>query len=91
MSRREHRSRARRRLAVAGGIVLALVLPLAPAAHAGVARTTEWTCLVPLEDGSVEEVVFVSVPEAARHGIDVANVKAGTTFKDNFGETCTVR
>jgi hypothetical protein len=35
-------------------------------------------------------VVFVSAPEAARHGITQANATAGGTFMENFGETCTV-
>jgi hypothetical protein len=35
-------------------------------------------------------VTFVTAAEAARHGIDTANVRAGQTFFDNFGEVCTV-
>jgi hypothetical protein len=35
-------------------------------------------------------VVFVTAADAARHGIDTANSRAGTTFHDRFGEVCHV-
>jgi hypothetical protein len=46
----------------------------------------KWVCDVPGE-GSV---TFVSVPDAARHGIDTANAHAGRTFNRKFAEVCTV-
>ncbi len=45
-----------------------------------------WVCDVPGE-GLVN---FVSVPDAARHGIETANAHAGQTFNRNFDEVCTV-
>jgi hypothetical protein len=47
---------------------------------------TLWVCDVP-EEGTV---VFVSAADAARHGIDTANTRAGVTFHDRFGEVCQV-
>jgi hypothetical protein len=35
-------------------------------------------------------VTFVSAPEAARHGIEQANSKAGELFREQFGEECHV-
>ena len=35
-------------------------------------------------------VTFVSVPDAARHGIETANAHAGQTFNRKFGEVCTI-
>jgi hypothetical protein len=35
-------------------------------------------------------VTFVSVPDAAQHGIETANAHAGQTFFRQFGEVCTV-
>ena len=46
----------------------------------------KWVCNVPGE-GSV---TFVSVPDAARHGIETANAHAGQTFNRQFDEVCTV-
>ena len=46
----------------------------------------KWVCNVPGE-GSV---TFVSVPDAARHGIETANAHAGQTFNRKFDEVCTV-
>jgi hypothetical protein len=43
-------------------------------------------CEVPGE-GSV---TFVSAADAARHGITLANEKAGAVFNSQFGEACTV-
>jgi hypothetical protein len=47
---------------------------------------TLWVCDVPGEG----TVTFVSAADAARHGIDTANTRAGTVFHDQFGETCQV-
>jgi hypothetical protein len=35
-------------------------------------------------------VTFVTAADAARHGIDTANARAGLVFHDQFGETCHV-
>jgi hypothetical protein len=63
---------------------LALAIPLALSAQAN-ARTL-WVCDVPGEG----LVTFVSAADAARHGIDTANTRAGMVFHDRFGETCHV-
>ena len=67
-----------------GVATLAIALPLALSAQAS-ARTL-WVCDVP----DVGTVTFVSAADAARHGIDTANARAGTVFHDQFGETCHV-
>ena len=69
-------------------IIASALLPLALSipAQAGSRRTVSWVCDVPGEG----LVTFVSVPEAAIHGIDTANTKAGQVFEDQFGEVCTV-
>jgi hypothetical protein len=67
-----------------GIATLAIAVPLALSAPAS-ARTL-WVCHVPNEG----TVTFVSAADAARHGIDTANAKAGTVFHDQFGETCHV-
>ena len=67
-----------------GVATLAIAVPLALSAPAS-ARTL-WVCEVPNEG----TVVFVSAADAARHGIDTANARAGTVFHDHFGETCHV-
>ena len=67
-----------------GIATLAIAVPLALSARAS-ARTL-WVCEVPNEG----TVTFVSAADAARHGIDTANAKAGTVFHDRFGETCRV-
>ena len=71
-----------------GTVVAAIVLTLTLIipAHAGVPRTVHWVCDVP----DVGRVVFVTAAEAARHGIETANARAGQTFADHFGEKCTV-
>jgi hypothetical protein len=71
--------------------MLAMTSALTIPAEADVARTTQWVCQVPEEDGSVTEVVFVSAPPAAAHGITQANSTAGETFAQQFGESCIVR
>jgi hypothetical protein len=65
---------------------IALTLTLALPAGAG-AKTgdVKWVCVV-----NGESVTFVSAPEAARHGIDTANSRAGVVFHDHFGEECHV-
>ena len=68
------------------GAAMVLTLTLAIPVQAGVSRTVIWRCDVP----GVGLVDFVTVPEAARHGIDTANDHAGQVFHDNFGEVCTV-
>ena len=67
-----------------GIATLAIAFPLALSAQAS-ARTL-WVCDVPNEG----TVTFVSAADAARHGIETANAKAGTVFHDQFGETCRV-
>jgi hypothetical protein len=37
-----------------------------------------------------ENVTFVTVADAGRHGIDTANAHAGQTFNLRFGEVCRV-
>jgi len=68
----------------AGIAALAIALPLALTANAS--ATTLWVCDVPNQG----TVVFVTAADAARHGIDTANARAGVVFHDRFGETCHV-
>ena len=63
---------------------VATAVPLALSAQAS--ADTRWVCDVPNEG----LVTFVTAADAARHGIDTANGKAGVVFHDNFGETCHV-
>jgi hypothetical protein len=63
-------------------VVIALSFALSPQARAD----TRWVCDVPNEG----LVTFVTAADAARHGIDTANNKAGVVFHDRFGETCHV-
>jgi len=67
-----------------GVAALATTLPLTFNAQAS--AKTLWVCDVPNEG----TVTFVTAADAARHGIDTANTKAGTVFHDQFGETCNV-
>jgi hypothetical protein len=67
-----------------GFATLAIALPLALSPQAS-ARTL-WVCEVPNQG----TVIFVSAADAARHGIDTANSRAGTVFHDRFGEICHV-
>jgi hypothetical protein len=69
---------------VIAAVILALALAIP--AEAGSPRTVSWICDVPGEG----LVTFVSVSQAAAHGIDTANTKAGQVFHDQFGEVCTV-
>jgi hypothetical protein len=66
------------------GTATAVALFLAWPAPAG--ASVNWVCNVPGEG----LVTFVSVSDAARHGIDTANAHAGQTFNRQFGEVCTV-
>jgi hypothetical protein len=68
---------------VLGGVVVALAVVALPA-RAG--ASTKWVCDVP----GVGVVTFVTTADAARHGIDTANSKAGVVFHDKFGEVCHV-
>ena len=61
-----------------------LLLPVIFSANAS--ADTNWVCDVPGEG----LVTFVTAADAARHGIDTANSKAGVVFHDRFGETCHV-
>jgi hypothetical protein len=64
--------------------IAAIAVPLALSAPAG--ARTNWVCDVP-DEGLV---TFVSAADAAHHGIETANARAGQTFHDRFGETCHV-
>ena len=66
------------------GAATAVTLFIAWPASAG--ANVKWVCDVPGEG----PVTFVSVSDAARHGIDTANAHAGQTFNRKFGEVCTV-
>ena len=66
--------------AVLGTAVLTLI-PALPAQ-----ASVEWVCNVPGEG----DVTFVTAADAALHGINTANTKAGKVFHDKFGEECTV-
>jgi hypothetical protein len=66
--------------------VVALAMACALALSARASARTLWVCDVP-DEGTV---VFVSAADAARHGIDTANARAGMTFHDRFGEVCHV-
>ncbi|HET9120897.1 MAG TPA: hypothetical protein VFN72_10225, partial [Solirubrobacterales bacterium] len=63
------------------GLIAAAALTVALAFPAGAGARTEWVCVV---DG--QPVVFVSAADAARHGIETANGKAGVVFQ-KFGES----
>ena len=72
---------------IAVSVILALALTFALAAQAvGKTGAVNWVCDVPGEG----TVTFVSAPEAARHGIEQANSKAGAVFNQQFGEVCHV-
>ena len=65
-----------------GTAAIVLALALSPQANAN----TNWVCDVPGQ-GSV---TFVSAADAALHGIETANSRAGVVFHERFGETCHV-
>lgn len=60
-------------------LALALALPASAGAKTG---AVQWIC---------NNVVFVSAPEAAEHGITQANIKAGAVFDAKFNEMCRVK
>ena len=62
----------------------AIALPLVLSAQAS--ASTKWVCDVPGEG----LVTFVTAADAARHGIETANSRAGVVFHERFGETCHV-
>ena len=70
--------------AIASIAAVTLSLPLVLSAQAS--ASTKWVCDVPNEG----LVVFVTAADAAQHGIDTANSRAGVTFHDRFGEVCHV-
>jgi hypothetical protein len=76
-----------KRLLVVAACAAVLVGAGASGAQAKPPDTVQWVCDVPDE---TEPVVFVTAAEAARHGIDIANNKAGQVFHDQFGEVCAV-
>jgi hypothetical protein len=63
---------------------VALTIPLVLSSQAS--AQTKWICEVP----DVGQVTFVTAADAARHGIDTANTRAGTVFYLRFGERCRV-
>jgi hypothetical protein len=65
-------------------VTVVLLLPVIFSANAS--ADTRWVCEVP-DEGLV---TFVTAANAARHGIDTANSRAGVVFHDRFGETCHV-
>jgi hypothetical protein len=69
--------------AAVAAIVLTMMLALP--AQGAASRTVKWVCIV---DG--QPVTFVSAPEAARPGIEQANMTAGQVFNTQFGEVCSV-
>ncbi len=75
-----------RRLVKAMVTATVLTLSIALPAQGAVDRTVKWVCTVPGEG----DVVFVSAPDAALHGIDQANSTAGVVFGTQFGEVCRV-
>src|SRR2546428_190615 len=66
--------------ATIGAIILTLMLALPAQA------SVQWVCNVPGEG----DVTFVTAADAALHGINTANSKAGQVFHDKFGEECRV-
>jgi hypothetical protein len=67
-------------------VVASAVLALTAAFPAGAEASTKWVCDVP----GVGTVTFVTAADAARHGIETANSKAGVVFNLQFGEVCHV-
>jgi hypothetical protein len=62
--------------AIAATVTIAL-----PASGEAKTGDVQWVC---------DSTVFVSAPEAARHGIVTANSRAGAVFFRQFGEVCRV-
>ena len=71
----------RRLLPAAFGAMLLMLTVHVPAD-----ASVRWVCDVPGEG----DVVFVTAADAAAHGINTANAKAGRVFHDRFGEVCRV-
>jgi hypothetical protein len=71
------------RISAIAGTVAAVVVLIWPSSAGASVR---WVCKVPGEG----DVTFVTAADAARHGIDTANARAGQTFKLRFGEVCRV-
>jgi hypothetical protein len=67
-------------------VLCGFVVALTVAFPSGAGASTKWVCDVPGEG----PVTFVTAADAARHGIDTANAKAGVVFHDHFGEVCHV-
>jgi len=69
-------------MVAAVAVTLTLAFPASAGAKTGAEKGV---CVV-----NGEPVTFVSAPEAARHGINQANSRAGVVFHDQFGEDCHV-
>jgi hypothetical protein len=67
-------------------MLASVVLALTAIFPAGAGASTKWVCDVP----GVGTVTFVTAADAARHGIDTANSRAGLVFNRQFGEVCHV-
>jgi len=63
-----------------------VIAALSVAFPSGAGASTKWVCDVPGQG----LVTFVTAADAARHGINTANSKAGVVFHDQFGEVCHV-
>jgi hypothetical protein len=72
-----------RRVGAAVGAVAGILVTAWPA-PAG--ASVMWVCNVPGEG----DVTFVTAADAAHHGIETANARAGQTFNLRFGEVCRV-
>lgn len=73
-----------RRVFAAGVLAAATASSLALSTQAS--ASTKWVCDVPGEG----LVTFVTAPDAAHHGINTANSRAGVVFYNHFGEVCHV-
>ena len=67
-------------------LVAAVVAAVSVTVSTPATAATRWVCDVP-DEGTV---TFVTAADAARHGIDTANSRAGVVFHDRFGENCHV-
>jgi hypothetical protein len=66
---------------ILGALISTLMLALPAQA------SVQWVCNVPGEG----DVTFVTAADAALHGINTANARAGQVFHDQFGEVCRVQ
>jgi hypothetical protein len=66
---------------ILGALISTLMLALPAQA------SVQWVCNVPGEG----DVTFVTAADAALHGINTANARAGQVFHDLFGEVCRVQ